>query len=125
MEQAIQEVARTTIEKKTGYTIFGCTGCTCCESDNIIDGIYAEEAEALNAAEGHERRRTVASQYSRTGIYSVMKIEYELLPDDRIIIRDRVFESDSFYESGQMANDLRYEGVKIAEAGGFDKDAFR
>lgn len=121
MEEAIAEVQRTAIEKKTGYVIFGCTGCTCCESENILDGVYVEEEEALNAAEGHERRRTVASQYSRTGIYSVMKIQYELLPDDRIIIGNRVLDSESFYESGSLANDLRYEGEKIAEAGGYDK----
>lgn len=102
------------IQKKTGYFIHGSTGCSCCREDNFIEGLYISAEEAFRDVDIHTRNRTVRSQYSETGIYTVQEIEYELLEDGRVIIGNRVFDDEKFYESGAIAEDLRYNGKTIS-----------
>lgn len=109
-----------TIVKKTGYFVHGCTGCTCCQSENFVNGMYDNVDDAMECAARHEKDRTVRSQYSSTGIYTVRKIQYELLSDGRIIIGNRVFDDESIYETGDIAEDLRYSGESLITAGKTD-----
>lgn len=108
------------IQKKTGYYIHGSTGCTCCRNENFISGMYDSENYALDRLASHEKSRTVSSQYSNTGLYTLYKTGYELLPDGRIILKNYVFDDDSFYESGHIANDIEGLGESIISAGKSD-----
>ena len=114
-EQGSQEstAKSITITKKTGYIIHGSTGCSCCRDDNILEGIKDTEEEALESAIYLHDRKAVCSQYSSNGIYSIYKIDYEEISDERIIIGDRIFDDKFIYESGQTANDMMYEGKLI------------
>ena len=106
------------IRKKVGYVVCGSTGCSCCHNENFVDGIYDDVSKAIDSAASHSSRGTVRSQYTRTGIYTVREIEYELLPDDRIIIGNRVFDGTSFWESGEDIYDaLSYEGKEVGQEG--------
>lgn len=96
--------------KKIGFIIHGSTGCSCCREDNILRGISESLDDALEAAIGLHDSKAVCSQYSSNGIYSIREVEYELLPDGRIIIDNRVFEDEFFYESGSLANEFQYAG---------------
>lgn len=101
------------IEKKTGFMIHGSTGCTCCRDENFIEGLYVSAEEAFRDVDYHARRGTVRSQYSKTGVYTVKEVQYELLPDGRVIIDKRVFDDEKFYETGNVAEELRYFGKEI------------
>lgn len=102
--------------KHTGYLIHGSTGCTCCSSENFIEGIKTNSDDAMNTAISHKERKTVCSQYSETGIYSIIEIQYEKLLDGRIIIGDRIFDDEFIYEHGETANDMRFDGKTIITA---------
>lgn len=97
-------------QKKIGFIIHGSTGCTCCREDNIIRGISGTLDDALEVAIGLHDSKAVCSQYSTNGVYSIREVEYELLPDGRIIIYNRVFDDEYFYESGSLANEFQYAG---------------
>lgn len=99
--------------KFNGFIVHGSTGCSCCRNENFVSGIYDDEDSAMENAIYHQKQRTVRSQYSDTGIYSVIQLEYELFEDGRILIGRRVFDDKSFWESGEIAEDLRYDGKVI------------
>lgn len=102
------------IRKKTGYIVHGSTGCSCCRSENFVEGIYETSDAAIDRAGEHQKRRTVRSQCSDTGIYTVREIEYERLPDGRVIIGNRVFDNFDFMEFGEeISESLSYEGKAI------------
>lgn len=106
------------IPKRKGYVIHGSTGCSCCRSENFVEGVYEDVSKAIDRAKSHEDRRTVRSQYSSTGIYTVREVEYEKLPDGRVIIGSRVYESDSFMEFGEEISEaIRYEGQEVGSQG--------
>ena len=88
------------ITKHEGFVVFGSTGCTCCSSSNFVDGLYPTLEEASARTHYHTENRTVASQFSKSGRYSIQKVEYELLPDGRVIIGSDVFDSENFWETG-------------------------
>lgn len=94
-----------------GYLVHGSTGCSCCQSDNFISGLYETDEAALEAALRHQKSRTVRSQYSDTGIYTVIQVEYWKWYDS-IIISGRVLD-ESFYESGEIAEHIRWMGKSI------------
>jgi len=119
-EQALAKVTLT-VEKKTGYLVFGCTGCSCCESENFINGIYESCDDAEESAKQSHCRKSVASQYAASGIYTVREVKYEELSDGRIILGNRVFDDVNIYESGAVANELRHEGQELAVVGEYDK----
>jgi hypothetical protein len=100
-----------TISKLTGFFIHGSTGCSCCRNENFVCGIQHSLDEALERAIGFHESKSVCSQYSDNGIYSIREINYEKLPDGRVIIGSRIFEDESFYESGNIAADMDYEGT--------------
>jgi len=65
------------------------TGCSCCSGDNHYFGPYRTKDEAkaqrtrwLNG----EEPNPLASQYARRGIYDLMEVEAEELPDGRVIL---------------------------------------
>lgn len=99
------------ISKHTGFFIHGSTGCSCCRNENFVCGIQHSLDEALERAIRFHESKTVCSQYSDNGIYSIREIDYEKLPDGRVIIGSRVFEDESFYESGNIATEMDYEGT--------------
>ncbi len=110
------------IHKKTGYVVCGSTGCTCCKSENFVDGLYDDVSAAIDSASSHSKRGTVRSQYSKTGIYTVREIVYEQLPDGRVIVGSRVFESSSFWESGEDVYDaFAYEGKEVGKEGSYSE----
>lgn len=108
-----------TIEKKVGWYIHGSTGCSCCRSENFISGFYHTEDEGIDALASHEKRKTVRSQYSNTGLYTLYKTEYEELSDGRIIFANRVFDDANFYENGNIAEEIRGTGEQVISAGGY------
>jgi hypothetical protein len=108
------------IEKKIGYYIHGNTGCSCCRHENFIEGLIIEENDALDELARHEKYRTVRSQYSSTGIYSLYKAEYEELPDGRIILGNRVFDDIRFHENGSIAEEIHGLGELVISAGKHD-----
>lgn len=78
----------------TVYVINCRTGCTCCRSENHIRGIYRtpEEAKARVARFRGGTDYPVASQYSRTGCYSIEELSCENLSGGRIIVGgDKVY----------------------------------
>lgn len=96
-----------------GYIIHGSTGCTCCRSDNFIHGLYDTAEAAFAQVEQHVRMRTVRSQYSESGNYTVNEVEYENLSNGRILIDTTVFDSVSFFETGTLAEALRHTGRRV------------
>lgn len=102
-----------TIENKTGYIIHGSTGCSCCRDENFISGMYGELTQAEDAVLGYHARKTVCSQYSTNGIYTIRKIDYEQMSDNRIIINNMVFDCSDFMEFGDIANNMGYFGKYI------------
>lgn len=108
-----KEVCSLEITKHTGFMIHGSTGCSCCQNDNIIRGIIDTHEEALERAITFHNEKTVCSQYSDNGIYSIIEIAYEKLPDGRIIIGNRIFGDEWIYDSGNIAQEMLYEGKII------------
>jgi len=90
----------TTITKHNGFIILGSTGCSCCRYENFVQGIIKTEEEANTLVESHKRNKTVSSQYSATGVYTIKRIEYELISDGRIILCDRVMDNENFVLTG-------------------------
>lgn len=89
------------ITKHNGFVILGSTGCSCCRSENFVQGIFKTEADAKATIEHHRRQKTLASQFSETGKYIVSPISYELISDGRVIIGDRVIDTDTFMLRGE------------------------
>lgn len=104
-------------EKRIGYYIHGRTGCTCCSSENFTNGLFVSLDETVKSVKWHRDNRTVSSQYSQTGEYAVYEVEYETLPDGRIIVGDRVLASVTDLDlSGAEANSFAGMGTKIVVA---------
>ena len=94
--------------KCEGFVIFGSTGCTCCSSDNFVEGIFHTLEEASRRVHSHTKNCTVASQFSKTGRYTIQKISYEkILHDGRIIIGNNVFDEEEFWMTG---DDFYFDG---------------
>lgn len=91
----------TTLTKHNGFIILGSTGCSCCRCDNFVQGIIQTEDEAKALVESHKRNKTVASQYSATGVYTIKPVEYELISDGRVIVCDRVMDDENFVLTGE------------------------
>lgn len=74
-------------EKKV-YLIECRTGCSCCASDNHFRGPYRTKEEAQARIDRFKRgvNNPVASQYSKTGNYSIDEFSYEEISGDRMII---------------------------------------
>lgn len=53
------------------------TGCTCCASDNFIEGPYLTREGAETSAESHKNRRTLSSQYAANGCQEILEASYE------------------------------------------------
>lgn len=90
-----------TITKHTGFIILGSTGCSCCRYDNFVQGIINTEEEAQELVASHKRNKTVASQFSATGNYTIKAVAYELISDGRVIVCDRVMDNESFVLTGE------------------------
>lgn len=90
-EQTIPKI----IQNKA-YVIEARTGCSCCSNENHYRGPYKTKTSAEKAVEDFQKQRLLASQYSKTGIYSIEEHDCEVLPGGRIIIDRRVF--DGFCE---------------------------
>ena len=102
------------LTKKVGYYVYGRTGCTCCSNENFVGGLDLTLDKAIESVKWHISNRTVCSQYSPTGEYSVYQVDYEVLPDGRVIVGDRVLESeDEFHLYGDAANDFAGTGTRI------------
>lgn len=89
-----------TCEEFDAYLIYGSTGCTCCSYENFIEGIFKTVEEAQERKKYHIEHCTVASQYSRTGRYTIYKVKCKKYSNDsRIIVEDEYFDSENFYEN--------------------------
>jgi len=80
------------------YSIDCSTGCSCCSSENFRQGFYTDKAEPekLIAEWQQGNGNPLASQYARRGIYKLEEHDAEQLPDGRIIIGSRIYESSGF-----------------------------
>jgi len=116
------------LEKKTGFIIHGTTGCSCdsCKDEQFIDGIYETADVADIAALEFAIKGTIKSQYSNTGIYSIYRIEYEIIDEERIIIGNSVIEGGmydsgvfSFREHGRACEFINYGSNGIASTGDY------
>jgi len=80
------------VEKIKVWFVAARTGCSCCASENFEAGPFKTEADAVERADSYRSQRRLASQYSKTGNYSVSDaVDAELLPDGRVIAEDRVY----------------------------------
>lgn len=96
------------MEKVKIILVFGSTGCSCCRCENFVEGVYMDPQAAQSSIDSHRQRRTVASQYSATGIYEMREVEAEALPNGRFIVGNRVID-ESCYETGEgIYDDLRW-----------------
>jgi Ni,Fe-hydrogenase I small subunit len=86
------------LEKIKVWYIEASTGCTCCRDQNFYQGFFRtkEEAEGIAKKWGTKGNNPLGSQYARYGIYKVHETEAEILPDERIIALDRVYQKDHF-----------------------------
>lgn len=103
---------KVTLEKKTGYFVTGCTGCSCCESDNFASGPFETLNDAWVMVDYYTTNRTVRSQYSHTGIYEVSSLEYEILDGQRMLIEGEVLINEPFYQEESMYKALCWSSKK-------------
>ena len=77
------------------YFIYCRTGCTCCSEKNHVRGPYAslQDAEKRVAYYLSESSKfwPLGSQYARRGRYNIETKAFEILPDGRAIVGDRVY----------------------------------
>jgi len=89
-----------TCEEFDAYLIHGSTGCTCCSYENFIEGIFKTIEEAQERKKYHTEHCTVASQYSRTGRYTIYKVKCKKYSNNsRIIVGHETFDSKNFHEN--------------------------
>lgn len=78
----------------TVYFIFASTGCSCCSHENHYRGPWRSREAAQGMVSRYTADRLVASQYARSGHYTIEEFQAELLPDGRLIINNnRVIEA--------------------------------
>lgn len=81
------------------YIIHAQTGCTCCNNDNFIEGIFKTIEEARQRRNYHIENRTLASQYAKNGIYTIYKVHCIKYEDSNgIIVDNKYFENKDFKE---------------------------
>lgn len=112
--QAVVMPSKPGIVKKAGYLVHGSTSCSCCQSENFLEGIFDDPKDAKFTVDHHMQHKTCASQYSETGVYTVFKCEYEELQDGRVIIGDRIFDSTDIDLESRDANHL-VNGMKAVD----------
>ena len=83
-------------ENITLWFIACSTGCTCCSSDNFVQGPYKtkEEADNQEADWLAGKNNPLASQYAANGRYHVFSREAEPISAGRYIIGNRVIDGD-------------------------------
>ena len=86
--------------KRTLYFLRCSTGCSCCRSENHDYGPLQTLDEAKKTIEGFKALPRLASQFSKTGHYSLYQIEAEILPDGRLICGQRILENDEPQQLG-------------------------
>jgi hypothetical protein len=80
------------IQKRKGYVLY-------CSNPILIQGIYKKFEDAYNDKQKRIDLKLSMRRNSHIGRYSIFNVEYEVLPDGRIIIEDMVFPSDEFSET--------------------------
>lgn len=86
-------------EQQTCFVVHHKTGCTCCASDNYIEGPWrTREAAEAKAKIDHDRRH-LASQWAPNGRHTVEEIPY-MMAGDVIILRNFSAIMDGFIEDG-------------------------
>ncbi|HVI43160.1 MAG TPA: hypothetical protein VM577_21335 [Anaerovoracaceae bacterium] len=68
------------------YLVYCSTGCSCCRGDNHYRGPFASQEDAQKAVDHYKTIPLVASQYSRTGNYSIETATVEPISNGRLII---------------------------------------
>lgn len=112
---AVQSKTEFYIQHRRGYVVHGSTGCSCCRSSNFI---YTASdltlSDAVRIADDFVKSKRVSSQYSSTGIYWVYELDYEILPDGRVIAQGQVFQSynDLDWEVDGIKSDSFVTGLK-------------
>lgn len=87
------------VEEFDAYIIHAQTGCTCCNNDNFIEGIFKTIEEARQRRNYHIENRTLASQYAKNGIYTIYKVHCIKYEDSNgIIVDHKYFENKDFKE---------------------------
>lgn len=85
------------LPKAKFYAVYAQTGCSCCSgSDNWID-TSTSLSDAWSRAQYSWDSKSVCSQYSDNGIYSIYEFEAERLPGNRLIFGDELFTLDERY----------------------------
>lgn len=74
-----------------GYMIYAQTGCSCCYGENHDRGPYKTRQEAELRRKNFLETSLLASQYSKNGIYTISEVEFEQLPDGRLIYDSKVY----------------------------------
>lgn len=90
------KLAREWRVQKDGFIIDAKTGCTCCRSENFVDGVYDTLDEAKAAKALHLEKKSLSSQYAERGIYGIRAITYDELADGRVIIGESVLDGARF-----------------------------
>lgn len=80
----------TDIITKPAFLIFCSTGCSCCRSENYYQGFYDTLEEAIEIATYKWRNKSIRSQYSDNGEYTIYEVAIEEISHDRIILDGQV-----------------------------------
>jgi len=83
-EEPEPEKPKTTL----AYFVNCATGCSCCNNENHYTGPYRKLESAQAAVEQFRKDRKLASQYSKTGNYSICWAELEMLSDGGLLDRE-------------------------------------
>lgn len=96
MEMAMAEALKTEITAV--YSIRCRTGCSCCRGENHARGLYATIEEAERRVKRFESMPLLASQYSKTGRYSIHAHDAEAIANGRYIVdQERVITVDKIH----------------------------
>lgn len=107
------ETRRPAIPPETGkcFILRASTGCSCCRSDNFIEGPWRTREAAQARAEYHTRCKRLSSQYSDSGQYSLIEVDYERA--GRWIILDGKYAIDRpFIEDDEESFDYEIDAYK-------------
>lgn len=94
--------------RTTAYLVECRTGCSCCAEENHWRGPFSSQDAADKAVESFKAMPLLASQFSRTGVYSIRPATCEILDDGRMIIDgDRV--CATFVDDVAETDDAKYD----------------
>lgn len=107
----------TAFKKYPIFLIHARTGCTCCSNENHYRGPFRTRDDAerrrlyyLDSSKGVNN--PLASQYAPRGVYEIVEVEAEELPDGRVILENRIFPALEFAEVAEDGSGVDTEFCK-------------